>query len=330
MTSVRLDSPADPRRAAPSRTSQATVFGLDVRADTELPVLAGSRARSTGRRLDVSLCGSSEDVSFPHGAEVLSEQPDARGGLCVRIEQDRRAGFLLWGPRHGAHRLSSDGHRLRCSSRGASLEAMQRLLVGQVLPFAAVLRGLEVLHASAVVFDGRALAVVAASGAGKSSLALELCERGARFLADDVLVIERRGATLLAHPGTPLVALEPRAARAVNVPGCDTDEQALAVDGEELLVPIAGACGPARLGSLFFLARHPHGPARPRFERVTDPRALLASTFNFVLRDPARLHGLLEVCALLSQMRVERVHVSASTSPSAVAERVVERLRRER
>ena len=56
----------------------------------------------------------------------------------------------------------------------------QRFLIAQVLPFAAALHGLEVLHASAVTVAGRALALLGPSGAGKTSLALALCRTGAR------------------------------------------------------------------------------------------------------------------------------------------------------
>ena len=79
-----------------------------------------------------------------------------------------------------------------------------------MLPFAALLQGLEVFHASAVVQGGEAIALLGPSRAGKTSLALELCARGASFLADDVLALETREDALFAHPGSPVagVALE--------------------------------------------------------------------------------------------------------------------------
>lgn len=50
-----------------------------------------------------------------------------------------------------------------------------------------MLLGHPVLHASAVEIDGHAVAFVADSGMGKSTLAALACARGARFVTDDVL-----------------------------------------------------------------------------------------------------------------------------------------------
>lgn len=55
-----------------------------------------------------------------------------------------------------------------------------------------------IVHGSAVTFGGRGLLILGTSGAGKSGLALALIGRGARLVADDQVVIERRGAALVA------------------------------------------------------------------------------------------------------------------------------------
>jgi len=61
------------------------------------------------------------------------------------------------------------------------------LLAGSVLAFVLCMRGATVLHASAVAHEGRVLAIVGASGQGKSSLAARLCARGTPLVTDDVL-----------------------------------------------------------------------------------------------------------------------------------------------
>lgn len=57
-----------------------------------------------------------------------------------------------------------------------------------------------ILQASAVAIGGRAVMIEGASGAGKSSLALALIDRGAQLIGDDGLVLEREGMAILASP----------------------------------------------------------------------------------------------------------------------------------
>ena len=81
----------------------------------------------------------------------------------------------------------------------------QRFLVGRILPWAAVLRGHEAFHASAVAVRGRAAAFVGATGAGKTSLAVQLVARGADFVTDDVLSLSREGDEIRAHAGAAIL-----------------------------------------------------------------------------------------------------------------------------
>jgi hypothetical protein len=63
-------------------------------------------------------------------------------------------------------------------------------LAGNVMALLLTLRGLEVLHGSAVAMGGSAVAFVGHSNAGKSTLAGEACAAGASLVADDVLAVE--------------------------------------------------------------------------------------------------------------------------------------------
>lgn len=67
---------------------------------------------------------------------------------------------------------------------------LAHLLLHQVLPLAASLRGRLVLHACAVETPRGAIGLFGQSGAGKSTLAAAFCRRGYRLVADDALVID--------------------------------------------------------------------------------------------------------------------------------------------
>ncbi len=302
--------------------SRATVFGLDLRTERTLSFLEGATAPPSGRPVEVSFQPGAAAWP-PDGAEPISDQRLPDGEVNFQIERHPRAGYRIWGPAYGASVISSDGRRLWARGDDAERAPWQRLLIAQALPFAAVLQGLEVLHASAVAVEGGAVAFAGPSGSGKTSLALDLCRRGARFLSDDVLALELDG-ELVAHPGAPVAALDRAEAERLRAAGVDGGET-LAGDERETIERV-GVSGPAPLRAIFLLERRDDGPAAPRFEPVGEGSALLANTFNLVLRDSARLSRLLDVCAAAARRGVERVVVGPETSAHQLGAAVAERL----
>lgn len=306
---------------------RATVFGLDVRSEIPLSFLGGSSAGPTGRALGISAqAGDAANLDWPESAELVCDQRQPDGSVIFRIEAHPEAGYLISGPEYGAHLLSADGRQLRCAPGGCPDDSWQRLLIAQVVPFAALLHGLEVFHASAVVRRGEAVAFLGPSRAGKTSLALGLCSRGASFLADDVLALESRAEELLAQPGAPVAGVAHTEAERPRETDGFSREEIVAVNGRERLVRMPGASEPAPLTALFFLDRRADGPERPRFEPVADAQMLLAATFNFVLATPQRLRGLLDVCALAARRRVERIVTGPATDASELSAAVEQRL----
>jgi hypothetical protein len=286
------------------------MFGLDLRAAGDLPSFPVGTAAPTGRRLELSFePQGSPRLGFPEGGRAISEEREGDGEPVFRIESDEEAGYLIWGPRYGANLLRPDARSVLSRPGEGGFAAWLRLLVAQLLPFAAILRGLEALHASAVLAGGQAVLIAGRSGAGKSATAEALCRGGASFLADDVVALEIRDGALIAHPGAPLR----------TAPG-----------SREELVPVGPTADAAELGALFFLDRRGDGPAEPRFDPAVDPRLLLSSTFNTVLASPARLRSQLEVCAAIGERRVERVTAGPGVDPDRIAEAIAERAARRR
>ncbi len=341
-------SAAEPVRA----TTTTTVFGLDVHSSEPLLLLEGALGALTGRSLELSIVPAEATVRpWPQSAEIVCQQRQRDGAVNFQIEADGDAGYLIWGPTYGRHILSADGTRALCAPEGHAAAAWQRLLIAQVLPFAALLHGLEVLHASAVVYEGRAVALLGPSRAGKTSVAVELCRRGACFLADDVLALERAGEELIGYPGTPVAGVDhvearrlerdaahngssdeepPSEARAAEARGRREPERPLhgtvATNERERLVRMHPTTQPAPLAALFLLERRLDGPAQPHFAPLRDGTPLLAATFNTVLTAPERLRQLLEICALAARRRVERVQVGPAVDASQLAQAVLERI----
>jgi hypothetical protein len=305
---------------------RATVFGLDVHATHELRLLSDASAAPTGRALKLTVAAEQDAACWPAGAELVCDQREHDGSVSFCIEFDARVGYLIAGPAYGRHILAGDGRRVTCMPGALAAETWQRLLIAQVLPFAALIHGLEVLHASAVVTELGAVVLSGPSRAGKTTLALELCRRGARFLTDDVLALECAEGELLGHPGAPLAGVAHAEARRLAELGAPLEATVLGVNARERLLRMHAASAPAPLAALFFLERDAGESGPPRFEAVSDPRMLLASTFNTVLRTPARLRALLELCALVASRRVERIWIGRDACVEQVAEAIEHRI----
>jgi hypothetical protein len=303
--------------------TRRTVFGLDVHADAALPFLEGATAAATGRELSIAVADESE-APWPVTARRISDERHPDGSVSFQIEDGGEAGFRIAGPLYGSSTIAADGLRLRGSVGEGGVAVWQRLLVAQALPFVAVMRGLEVLHASAVATGSGAVAFSGHSGSGKTSLALAMQRRGATLLADDVLAVERGGEELMAHPGAPVAGVELGEAARLDGDGAGFGE-VLAVDQRERVTRAVLADAAQPLRALFFLRRDPQA-GEPRFERAPDPQLLLASTFNLVLAPPERLAGLLEVCAIIARHRVERVVFGPEVDPAALAAAIEARL----
>lgn len=306
-------------------SSRVTMFGLDVCLDRSLPLLTGATAAATGRRVELSVPATEAELGWPPGATRISDQRAPDGEVLFQIERGE-PGHRIAGPRYGTAIVSPGASRVWGSPGAGGMDDWQRLLVAQVLPFLAVLRGLEVFHASAVAVDDGAVAFLGPSGAGKTSVAMALCRLGATFLADDVLSLERDGRRLLGHPGAPVAGIDSEEVERLKGLHSFDFGPVLASSQREAMVPVRPHDAPLPLTAIFVLDRRPRGPSAPRFERLVEPRVLLAATFNLVLLEQARLEALLDVCALAAEGLVERVVVGPATDASALAEALAERI----
>lgn len=87
------------------------------------------------------------------------------------------------------------------AASGSSPGDMRAFLLGSAVGALLHQRGLLPLHASAVEIGGRAIAFVAPSGGGKSTLAMHLQHSGARVIADDLCAIDIAAGRARIWPG---------------------------------------------------------------------------------------------------------------------------------
>lgn len=111
--------------------------------------------------------------------------------------------------------ISADGARIACCSlRSGSVQAFHTYLLGQVISFALLKRGIEPLHSTIVVVNGGAIGFLGDSGYGKSSLAAAFLQAGYPLLTDDMLVMKEHRGEFFAYPGLPRIKLFANVAKA--------------------------------------------------------------------------------------------------------------------
>lgn len=121
-------------------------------------------------------------------------------------------GYLVRFPELADFTIEGEPPRVACiPAPDVAPATCEHLYLNQVHPLILGRAGAMVFHASAVQVGGEAVAFLAESGRGKSTLAAFFASRGHRFLTDDGLLVEEAAppgeARFHAHPGHPSIRL---------------------------------------------------------------------------------------------------------------------------
>ena len=263
----------------------AELYGLRLRSALPLP-----RARRADGPADVQIAhGTAEQFAAVRSAL----DPPLRPGRWFedRVLADGRR-YLRWAGLF-EFLVAVDGRlivarRLRNAARAP--RAFETYLLGQVLSFALIARGLEPLHATAVVVGDSAIAFLGDCGRGKSTLGAAFVRAGHRLLTDDLLVLRDDDGSFRAAAGPARLKLFRRPARRVlgrGVRGTPMNDR-----GGKLVFPLGSraARGDARLRALYVL--RPGHAQRVAIRALSPPRAfveLTRNTFNACVLDAPRL-----------------------------------------
>jgi hypothetical protein len=96
-----------------------------------------------------------------------------------------------------------------------TIEDTATYLLGPIMGFVLLLRGLVCLHASAIAIGDEAIALVGPAGAGKSTTAAAFSDRGFSILAEDVVTLDDRDDHFLVRPAYPSIRLWPASVEAL-------------------------------------------------------------------------------------------------------------------
>jgi hypothetical protein len=259
-------------------------------------------------------------ISLPAG-ERLREMRYPDGRLWMMIEDHHELGYRIFAEDFGDHRISADGKTVHSRpTAGLPRWRWQRLLIAQVLPLVAAIRGFEVLHASAIARSGRAFALAGDSGAGKSTLAAHMALAGNQLLAEDVLAVSLGAdGQPQAHPGSTAMSLRPdQASLASRLTRAGLAEQIGSDEKQHILLDAAKGSLP--LSAVYHL-RLDGGSgqtiAAPRSPSISD---LMSCSYVKYLRTSARLTAQLEVQAAIARaVPIVPVAIGGDLAPELLA-----------
>ena len=266
---------------------QYVLYGLAIESEMALTLPSGS----FGAPAQISIaCGDPE--LFAAFAVEASGRADPAEWQRHQYLPDGST-YMRW---HGVGEflVSADGSSIDCRRfPNASDESFQLYLVQRALSFALVRLGLEPLHSTAVVVDGRAIAFLGHGGYGKSSLAAAFLQAGHQLLTDDLLLVQSVAGAWCGHPGPPRIKLFPRVAR--QMLGPRASGVPMNPDTGKLVMPLDHAQAwhaPAPLAA-FYVLPPPRSLMRSVNVTGVEPRLALLEivrhTFNYLDRGADRL-----------------------------------------
>jgi hypothetical protein len=174
-------------------------YGINIESEVLLSDLMEAHAAPDVQIRLGEVLGSAAFKSLSENAQVF-ERPGCRifaapEAMCITWE--KVGTFLV----HGGTEIIVE------REPDVPLDDLQPLLTGPVMSVLLHQRGLFVLHASAVVIDGAAVAFLGAKGDGKSTLAAHLQVRGHRLIGDDILPVDLQNGGAVAVSGFPRIKL---------------------------------------------------------------------------------------------------------------------------
>jgi hypothetical protein len=282
------DDTALPSAPAPEFSCYAA-YGVSIRTDMELPLPRGPSPSLFELRIQ------ERTGAIPPSTRRTIEMQENPFSIFD-------AGCLPDGSNYAGLRgvgeflISKDGRSINCYRfPQANPESFHVYLLGQALSFALVKNGIEPLHATVVVVEGKAVAFLGDCGFGKSTLAAEFLRAGHRLLTDDLLVLRGTGDQPLAYPGAARIKLFPELA--LRFPVDAATGIPMNPDTRKLVIPLEQhrACGAAVPLAGFYALASPDKMAAETNIRITTLRPqeafvrLLASIFNVLILHAPRL-----------------------------------------
>ena len=292
---------------------RCSIYGLGISANRPIPGVPTSPIESIDVNINFgSVPGWIHELESPQSQlSYTAEYTDNSGQPVLRVFR------LLDGKYH--HFRYADDTEFVVDQAGAEIWATWRspltiedtatYLLGPVMGFVMLLRGIVCLHASAVAIGNEAIALVGPAGSGKSTTAAAFANRGYGILAEDVVTLDDRQDHFLVRPGYPCIRLWPASVKALY--GSETHLPKLTPNWDKCYLELSHGfqTQPLRLAAIYLLGeRQDDGAVIETVDRAKGLMSLVANTYATKLMDKQMRAREFELLTrVLSNVRLRRV-----------------------
>jgi len=278
------------------------IYGLRLASNQPIPRLnpiesTPDASQDVSVNFDADEAQSTQDVA-EETLWYMSDFSDEKGNPALKIWKRNNTGGYRIDYSHGLTfhlNASLTDISIRCAAPMEKDDVVDFLL-GPVLGVVLRLRGVICLHASAVAFEGKAIAFMGVPGAGKSTTAALFARRGHAVLSDDIAALVERDRSFCVLPAFPYLNLWPEMLQLLTGEGKPVTETP-AVD--KLRVSLESSDSRFKrealpLAAIYILANRSANSRAP-FIEILPPQAalmnLVANTYgNTILDSTMRAH----------------------------------------
>ncbi|HET6863210.1 MAG TPA: hypothetical protein VFH91_09180 [Pyrinomonadaceae bacterium] len=185
-----------------------SAFGLTLKTNRDIPGLI----RSPVNDADVQIImGEFPDWFRDHSSAQLyfqNKKVDSNGAALLTVWK-LKENYFHFRYSDNIEFLVNESNVFARWPASLTLEDTVVYLLGPILAFVLLLRGIVTLHASAIAIDNYAIALIGPAGSGKSTTAAGFAQKGFSVLSDDVTILDDRGNEFYVTPTYPRIRLWP-------------------------------------------------------------------------------------------------------------------------
>jgi len=271
---------------------RCTIYGLAVVANKTIPGVPSSSTATDDLRISFGSLPSWLDELRPAQIETsfVADYADEVGEPVLRVFSLSEGKYFRFTYSDKTDFvLNRTGTEIWATwPASLTLEDTCTYLLGPVMGFVMLLRGVVCLHASAVAIGDQAIALLGPAGSGKSTTAAAFSDRGYNILAEDVVTLDDRRDQFLVRPGYPCIRLWPSSVNALY--GSETHLPKLTPNWDKRYLDLNDRFENRSLPltAIYYLNERSEDPAAPlieSFEKSEGLMSVVANTYATKLMD---------------------------------------------